>query len=265
MDTHLSQARYQFCAIGHSATPSEVSGVNCHVKGRPHRGCWKRGAHYSFTFLAWICPNSRPEDLKLQSTTHKPASSCLYRLKISKQSCLMHFVRHLLASTLDTPLSRQIFRECIQLLNHLGLVARQHWCKNRCFHFLSASLVICLVLFMYISLREKRGKEHVRMDLQWDRHNAKDSNAALLWCMQPPTWQHTQTNFDLDFPFVRCCCFSPRFSCLLITFMVSLASPSSTLWCSAKCSSWINSTLSLVRTQKFHIRDVWVYTQAVIW
>lgn len=73
---------------------------------------------YAQTVGRWIWSCSPPP-------TSPFLSACTIS-KTPKQSCITHFVRHFPTSALDTPLSRQIFRECIQLLNHLGLVARQH-------------------------------------------------------------------------------------------------------------------------------------------
>lgn len=98
----------------------------------------------------------------------------------------------------DTPLSKQILTERIQLLNHLGPVAKQHYCKSRSFHFLSASLVICLLLFIHISLRGKKvgGAGCMR---EWIYNGTgtmvETKQNCRNVCMQPPTQRHTNITF----------------------------------------------------------------------
>lgn len=64
-----------------------------------------------------------PPNVQLEEVAVHHPQTCVFKpFRNSKQLCLNCFVRHVPAAQLDTPLSRQIFRERIQLQNHLGLL-----------------------------------------------------------------------------------------------------------------------------------------------
>lgn len=160
--SHLSPSRCDFglVLLAIQRLHWKCLGLIAKLKGAHTEAVKKKGVHYSFTFLTWVCPKQSAWRLKGAVGRHPQASFPCARavsktFRSSRARCILSDIQRL--QRLDAPLSRLIFRECVQLLNHLGLVARQHLYQNRCFHFLSASPVICLVLFMYISLRENGG------------------------------------------------------------------------------------------------------------
>lgn len=133
-----------------------------------------------------------------------------------EKSCLMHFVRHLLASRLDAALPRQTYRECIQLLNHLGLVARQHWSQNCWIHFSFSLLwfVLCCLCTLFQE-NEKGGK-----DLWWGKYFGTEKNTSLLSCSQPQPVFFIPL-FCLCFCFIGFMAFLLRYLCFT-TFLTSL-------------------------------------------
>lgn len=118
---------------------------------------------------------------------------------------------------------------------------------------------------MYISLREKEGKNkknHVRMDLLWDRHNVEDTNGALLKCTKPPTQQHTQTHFGLRFLIL----------CVVVLFLLLVNCIHCVLGFPVEhfvmfCNMFLMNKFCIVsRTYpESPIYVIGVYTQAVLW